>query len=133
MTPIPSTYKQSSVSNYLDPNGHGVSDAFDTTIMSSLIKNKKFRKRLLEIHAKHLNTTFSTKRLLGIFDGMINEIDEEMKYHTERWESLGYNRWKSNVALLRGIIKEKREIFIDDLINTLKLSKDEIALLKGNE
>ncbi len=130
---FPSTYKQSSVSNYLDPNGHGVSDAFDTTIMSSLIKNKKFRKRLLEIHAKHLNTTFSTKRLLGIFDGMINEIDEEMKYHTERWESLGYNRWKSNVALLRGIIKEKREIFIDDLINTLKLSKDEIALLKGNE
>lgn len=128
---FPTTYTQSSVSNYLDPNGHGVSDAFDTTIMSNLIKNKNFRKRLLEIHAEHLNTTFSTKRLLKIFDSMIEEIDEEMEYHTKRWQSLSYNGWKSNVSVLRKIIEQKRSIFIDDLTDTLHLSKDEVSLLKG--
>ena len=126
---FPSTYKQSSVGNYLNPNGHGVSNAFDTTIMSNLIKNKKFRKRLIEIHAEHLNSTFSTKRMLKIFDGMVAEIDEEMKYHTKRWTSLSYNGWKSNVAVLRDIIKQKRSLFIDDLIDTLDLTKTEIELL----
>lgn len=126
---FPETYKQSSVGNYINPNGHGVSNAFDTTIMSSLIKNKQFRKRLIEIHAEHLNSTFSTKRLLKIFDGMIAEIEEEMKYHTQRWASLSYNGWKSNVSVMRDIIKQKRSIFIDDLIKTLSLSKDEISLI----
>ena len=126
---FPETYKQSSVGNYLNPNGHGVSNAFDTTIMSNLIKNKKLRKRLIEIHAEHLNSTFSTKRMLKIFDGMVAEIDEEMKYHTKRWTSLSYNGWKSNVAVLRDIIKQKRSLFIDDLIDTLDLTKTEIELL----
>ena len=97
--------------------------------MSNLIKNKKFRKRLIEIHAEHLNSTFSTKRMLKIFDGMVAEIDEEMKYHTKRWTSLSYNGWKSNVAVLRDIIKQKRSLFIDDLIDTLDLTKTEIELL----
>ena len=99
--------------------------------MKNLIKNRKFRKRLIEIHAEHLNTTFSTKRLLKIFDGMINEIDDEMKYHTERWKSLGYNGWKSNVSVLRKIIEKKRGLFINDLIKTLNLTDEEIKLLKS--
>ncbi len=128
---FPTTYEQSSVSNYLNPNGHGVSNAFDTTIMSSLIKNERFRKRLIEIHAEHLKTTFSTKRLLSIFDSMVDEIDEEMQYHTKRWQSLGYNGWKNNVAVLRSIIEKKRSLFIKDLIKTLNLSDEEIKQLTG--
>lgn len=126
---FPTTYEQSSVGNYLNPDGHGVSNAFDTTIMCNLIKNKKFRKRLIEIHAEHLKTTFSTKRLLKIYDGMIEEIDDEMQYHTKRWQSLGYNGWKSNVAVLRNVIEKKRSLFIKDLIKTLDLSNEEIAML----
>ncbi len=128
---FPTTYKNSSVSNYIDPNGHGVSNAFDTTIMSTLIKNSDFRKRLVELHAKHLATTFDTERLLSVFDGMIEEIDEEMKYHTERWNSLSYNGWKNNVAVLRKIIEEKRELFIEDLTKTLSLTPEEVKRLKA--
>ena len=95
---FPETYKQSSVGNYINPNGHGVSNAFDTTIMSSLIKNKQFRKRLIEIHAEHLNSTFSTKRLLKIFDGMIAEIEEEM------------NKNSSSYGLLNELDQEKTKL-----------------------
>lgn len=128
---FPSTYKQNYIENYLDPAGHGVSKAFSTTIMTNLIKNKSFRKRLIEIHAMHLKTTFSTKRMLKIFDGMVAEIDEEMKYHTERWSTVSYSSWKSSVQTLRSIIEQKRSIFIDDMIETFNLSKAEIELIKG--
>ena len=128
---FPSTYKQNYIENYLNPSGHGVSNAFSTAIMCNLIKNKDFRKRLIEIHAEHLKTTFSTKRMLKIFDSMVDEIEEEMKYHTERWSSVSYNSWKSSVQTLRDIIKQKRAIFIDDMIESFDLSKDEIALIKG--
>lgn len=128
---FPTTYEQNYIENYLDPDGHGVAGAFDTTIMTNLVKNKKFRKRLVEIHAEHLKTTFATKRLLKIYDKMIDEIDEEMKYHTKRWNFLSYNAWKSNTKTLREIIEKKRAIFIDDLIESFDLSKDEIALIKG--
>lgn len=128
---FPTTYEQNYIENYLDPNGHGVGGNFDTTIMTNLVKNKKFRKRLIEIHAEHLKTTFSTKRLLKIYDKMIDEIDEEMKYHTKRWNFLSYNAWKSNTKVLREIIEKKRAIFIDDLIESFNLSSDEIALIKG--
>ena len=128
---FPSTYKQNYIENYLSPLGHGVSNAFSTTIMCNLIKNKDFRKRLIEIHAEHLKTTFNTKRMLKIFDSMVDEIEEEMRHHTERWSSVSYIGWKSNVKTLRDIIKQKRAIFIDDMIESFDLSKNEIALIKG--
>lgn len=128
---FPTTYKSNYIDNYLNPNGHGVSNAFSTTIMTNLIKNKDFRKRLIEIHAEHLQSTFSTKRMLDIFDRMVDEIDDEMKYHTKRWNIISYENWKKNVATLRKIIEQKRSIFIDDMIETFNLSKSEIALVKG--
>lgn len=128
---FPSTYKQNYIENYLNPAGHGVSQAFSTTIMCNLIKNKKFRSRLIQIHAKHLKTTFSTERMLSIYDKMVDEIDDEMKYHTKRWNSVNYDSWKSSVNELRGIIEQKRSIFIEDMIETFNLSKSEIALIKG--
>lgn len=128
---FPSTYQLNYINNYLNPVGHGVSNAFSTTIMTNLIKNKDFRKRLIEIHAEHLKTTFDTKRMLKIYDSMVDEIDEEMEHHTKRWSTLSYDSWKKNTATLRSIIEKKRSIFIDDMIESFDLSNDEIALIRG--
>ena len=125
---FPSTYKLNYIDNYLDPHGHGVSDAFDTTIMTRLIKNKSFRKRLLEIHSEHLKTTFETKRMLKIFDSMIDEIDSEMKRHTKRWDALSYASWQKNTATLRNIIKENRKLFIKKMKASFNMTKEEIEL-----
>lgn len=122
----PSTYTWNYIENYLDPNGHGVSDAFDTTIMRSLYKNKKFRKRMLELHSKALKTTFDTDRMLKIYDGLIEEIKPEMKAHCERWDTVSYKSWESSVNELRDIIKKKRSLFIKDMKETFNMTQEEI-------
>lgn len=123
----PSTYELNYIENYLDPNGHGVGDMFNTTIMVGLIKNPDFRKRLLEIHSEHLKTTFDTDRMLAIYDALIEEIAPEMPYHCERWSgSLSMTSWESNVKQLRAIIEKKKAIFIDDMIETFQMTQEEI-------
>ena len=124
----PSTYELNYIENYLDPNGHGVGDAFNTTIMVGLIRNPDFRKRLLEIHSQHLKTTFDTDRMLKIYDELIKEIEPEMPYHCKRWsDTVKYERWQSSVKELRSIIEKKKAIFIDDMIETFKMTDAEIA------
>lgn len=123
-----STYTYNYIENYLNPNGHGVGDAFNTTIMCGLIKNKQFRTRLLEIHSKHLKTTFDTDRMLKIYDDMIKEIENEMPYYLERWDLGTAERWKNNVAALRKIISEKRAIFIEDMKESFNMTQQEIDM-----
>ena len=123
---FPSTYTYNYINNYLNPEGHGVGKMFNTTIMSNLIKNKSFRTRLLEIHSKHLKTTFETERLLKIFDELVEEIRPEMKEHCERWGAISYNAWENSIVALRKIISEKREIFIDDMKESFNMTAEEI-------
>lgn len=123
---FPSTYELNYINNYLNPNGHGVGDAFNTTIMCGLIKNPDFRKRVLEIHSKHLKTTFDTERMLKIFDSMIDEIEPEMPYYLERWDISSVDAWKNRVATLRNIISKKKDIFTKHMISSFKMSQAEI-------
>lgn len=122
----PSTYEWNYIENYLDPRGHGVSDAFDTTIMCSLYKNKNFRKRMLELHSKALKTTLNTDNMLKIYDGLIEEIKPEMKAHCERWSTVSYESWEYSVKELRDIIIKKRDIFIKDMKETFNMTEEEI-------
>lgn len=121
----PSTYTWNYIDNYLNPNGHGVGKAFKTTIMVGLMKNKNFRTRVLEIHSEHLKTTFDTERMLKIYDEMISEIKTEMKYHCELWKEISYSSWEKSTQQLRQIISEKREIFIEDMIESFNMTKEE--------
>ncbi len=123
---FPSTYELNYIDNYLNPNGHGVGDAFRTTIMVGLIKNKDFRKRVLEIHSEHLKTTFDTDRMLKIYDGLIEEIETEMPYYLERWDISTEENWRKRVATLREIISKKKDIFIEDMKDSFNMTQEEI-------
>ncbi len=123
-----STYTYNYIENYLNPNGHGVGDAFNTTIMCGLIKNKQFRTRLLEIHSQHLKTTFDTDRMLEIFDSLIAEIETEMPYFLERWDLGSEEKWRKNVEALRTIISEKKDIFVEDMIESFNMTQQEIDM-----
>lgn len=123
---FPSTYTWNYIDNYLNPNGHGVGRAFKTTIMVNLMKNSSFRTRVLEIHSEHLKTTFDTDRMLKIYDELIKEIKTEMPYHCERWNAISYKAWESSTEVLRNIISEKRAIFIEDMKESFKMTKEEI-------
>lgn len=122
----PTTYKRNYIDNYLDPQGHGVGHAFSTTVMRNLMKNPQFRKRVLQLHKKHLATTFDRDRMLQIFDDMVREIDSEMKRHCARWNSVSYNGWQSAVKQLRTIVGEMPALFRQKMIKSFSMSQEEI-------
>ena len=123
---FPSTYRRNGIAAYLDPSGHGVGSAFSTVVMVRFMRSEKFRTRLLELHKQHLETTFDLDRMLEIFDAMIEEIDSEMKRHTERWSGiLSYEGWKRNVSTLREIITERPEMFRNNMISTFDMTEEE--------
>lgn len=122
----PTTYKLNYIDNYLNPEGHGVNHAFSTLIMRSLMKNDQFRTRVLQLHKKHLKTTFDRYRLLDLLDSMTEEIDEEMKRHCARWSSVSYSKWKSEVATLRKIVGEMPALFQKKMIRSFSMTQAEI-------
>jgi hypothetical protein len=122
----PTTYKLNYIDNYLDPQGHGVGHAFSTLLMRSLMKNPQFRTRLLQLHRKHLKTTFDRDRLLGLLDEMTKEIDGEMKRHCERWDSVSYSRWQASVRELRRIVGEMPALFRKKMIRSFSMTQEEI-------
>lgn len=125
---FPTTYKNNMVKAYINPSGHGYNHSFSTKLMCSLIKNKDFRTRLIEINSQHYKTTFNEERMLKIFDEMVANLDEEMKYHTERWGSpASYETWKKECASLRKIISERPELFKNAFCETFNLTAEEKA------
>ncbi len=122
----PTTYKRNYIDNYLDPQGHGVGHAFSTLLMRSLMKSPQFRTRLLQLHKKHLQTTFDQKRLLRLLDEMTVEIDGEMQRHCKRWDSVSYARWQSSVRELRRIVGEMPQLFRQKMIKSFSMTKEEI-------
>ena len=121
-----STYTSNIFDNYMDPVGHGVGRSFRTTITSNIVKNPKFRQRMMEIIGQHLKTTFDTDRMLAILDELVAEIDSEMPYHYDRWQVHTYERWKLRVETVRGIVEEKNEIFKKHVIDGLNMTQAEI-------
>lgn len=121
-----STYTTNIFDNYMDPVGHGVGRSFRTTITSNIVKNPKFRQRMMEIIGQHLKTTFDTERMLKILDELVAEIDSEMPYHYDRWQVHTYDRWKLRVDTVRNIVKEKNEIFRKHVIDGLNMTQAEI-------
>ncbi|MBR5427875.1 MAG: CotH kinase family protein, partial [Clostridia bacterium] len=125
---FPSTYRRNGIAAYLNPQGHGVNNAFSTVIMTRMMRSEKFRTRLLQLHKQHLDTTFDLDRMLSIFDAMVNEIDSEMKRHTERWPFLSYRSWQNNVKRLREIISERPQLFAKNMISTFHMTEEERQL-----
>lgn len=121
-----STYTTNIFDNYMDPVGHGVGRSFRTTITSNIIKNPKFRQRMMEIIGQHLKTTFDTDRMLGILDELVDEIDSEMPYHYDRWKVHTYEKWLLRVQTVRDIVSEKNEIFRNHVIDALDMTQEEI-------
>lgn len=121
-----STYEYNYIGDYLDPNGHGVGQAFETDLYVNLYKNPAFRTRMLEIFSEHLKTTFDTERMLKILDELTAEIDHEMPYYIEKWETGSYESWQSNVEYLKEIIVDKRKLFPGQMVEALGMTEEEI-------
>ena len=118
-----------------DPYAHGNNYYLNTTLMSNLIKNPKFRSLYIETFAYHLNNTFKPDRMNKILDKMVKEIESEMPYHIDRWykESISVssytldnmNEWYNNINYLKKQLKERHSIAINSIKKGLDLTDEE--------
>lgn len=117
------------------PYAHGNGYYLNTTLMSNLIKNNKFRELYIETFAYHLNNTFKPDRMNQILDKMVKEYEDEMPYHIDRWyqESIkvstytldNINEWYKNINYLKKQLKERHNIAINTIKEGLDLTDEE--------
>lgn len=131
----PSTYKWNCLKgDMLNPGGHGVRDMFSTALQVRLMQNPGFRDKFIRRYAKHLNTTFETDRMLGIYDESVEIIDAEMPRQIERWGApSSTTAWNESVARLRRITSEKRALQIAILQQDFGLTQAQMKELFPND
>ncbi len=115
----PSTAHYNQVEEVINPNGHGVGHMFNTDLMCGLMMNTGFRDTFISTYGQHLKTTFATDHLLSILDSLIAELETEMPYHIEKWQTPAtLNTWKNSVKTLRGIVEKRNAKVRQDVIET---------------
>jgi hypothetical protein len=99
----PTSYRSDRLrGDLLDPAGHGLTNAFDTTLQVKLMQNPAFREKFIERYAHFLNTTFRTDRMLKVLDDSVAAVTSEMPREIARWNRpAGMKTWQSNLAALR--------------------------------
>lgn len=128
---FPDTYRQNNLKyDLLDPAGHGHAKIFHTTLQVRLMQNPEFRQAFIERYAWYLNEVFVTERMLTILDDMTEDIRSEMPRQIDRWGApASLERWEANVASLRRIVGEKRQLMLIILRESFTLSQEEMREL----
>lgn len=127
-----STYEWNMIEEFINPDGHGVGNNFDTTLAFNLMKNNDFRDRFISRYAQFLNTTFKAERTVEILDDMASEISSEIPRHIDRWgKPSSVDRWESNIDSLKEMLREKPNITIDDIKETFDLNAEQMKRYFG--
>lgn len=92
-------------------------------LFRALIDNPEFREHFLNRFADHLNSSFTTDRVVQEIDGIAAILEPEMQEQIERWHSSGNSMesWQGNVNLLRSFAFKRPEIMFNDLVEYFDL------------
>ena len=113
-----------------DPAGHGQQNIFSTTLQVRLLENPGFKQAFIERYAWFLNNVFLTERMLGILDGMTENIRSEMPRQIEKWKGpSSLSNWEYQVSELRRITSEKRGRMVTILQETFNIPADQMRVL----
>ena len=95
-------------------------------ITRRLYSNSEFKDLYLRSLAKYLSHTFKPDRMNNIVDELAREIESEMPYHIDRWNS-GYNmeRWNNNLNSFKNMITNRYNYVLSNLKREFNLSDSE--------
>lgn len=73
-----------------------------------LLENEGFRDKFLQRYMMHLNTTFSTERVIGVIDSLYLGIRDLFPVHLNRWNQYGsMEKWEEKVDELRQFAQQR--------------------------
>ncbi len=121
-------YKRNTLKKFTSANGEAWPDpAWSTFIIRSLLKNKKLEVQYINTFADHLNTVYEPKRAEKLWEEMQAAVQNEMKYHVDKW-STSIENWEFHLDVVREFIKERpaylRQFIVEkfELAGTLKVT-----------
>lgn len=130
--------------SYLKETGMG-EQKIDNTIFLKLLEHPTYRQKFLEKLAD-VYKTFTTEYMTEILDGVLAEIEPEMKNHWTRWGELNdkaitsevpvgidsaYTYWETRVNRLYNTLKVRPHRLWDFIKDEFELSQSEMEALFG--
>lgn len=107
---------------------HGYKSVF--YVFAVLKTNKGFCEKFVDRYVEILYTQYDTDRLLKLLDEMIAEYETEMPRQIKRWGNpKSMSKWQDYLNDVRTFIKGRREVMIDKLKKTFKVSDSDMNAL----
>lgn len=94
-------------------------------LINALLSNNEFRQLFLSRVSHHMKTTFQPKNANRVFDNLVGQIRNEMKYNCERWPQLSYETWEKNIDAFKKKFDTKPKIMLDGLREYLNITDAE--------
>ena len=99
-------------------------------ITRRLYANSEFRDLYLSTLAYHLKNTFNPKRMNGIVDELVKEVETEMPNHIARWGSsypglANMSMWRSNLGEFKSMLTKRYNNVVGRLRSDFGLSNSE--------
>ncbi len=121
-----------SIKKLFNPEGHGASNMFFTTMQCGLLESPQFRDKFSRRYAELLNTAFLPENLNAKIDEMAALMDSEMVLHGQRWDRPSYDSWKSSIRSLKDICSKRRAVAKKQFIDFMELSDEQVKELFPN-
>ena len=83
-------------------------------LIGNLLDNPDFRALFLERMAYHLKNTFSEEVALAHLQGIVDQIEPDMKKECERWDKT-YSRWENEVEKVRNFIRSRKDFMLPEI------------------
>ncbi|MCH5328337.1 MAG: CotH kinase family protein, partial [Coprobacter sp.] len=107
------------------PNAAASNVAVHNIMINRLLANNDFRALFLTRLSHHMQHTFSPENTTAVFDRLVGQIRQEMKYNCERWPQLSYTQWERNIAAFREKFATRPQTVLNDLRRYLSVSEAE--------
>lgn len=103
-------------------------------ISRNLYKNEEFKDLYLKTLAYHLKNTFTPSRMNEIIDKQASEIETEMPYHIERWNSMypSMENWRYNLNRFKTSLTNRYNYVIKNVKSDFNLSESEYEKYFGD-
>ncbi len=123
---------QDTFTEFLNPEGNGVGNSFDNSLIRGLLQNEAFRQKFIERFVYHTKVTFETQHVLQRIDELVANIEPYMQRDKDKWDNGTVARWKSvQVELLKTFAKIRPDMNLFYLQQYFNLSDAEMQKLTG--
>ena len=112
-----------------NPSGMG-DHHFNNTILTGLMKNKKFKERFLERLSYNLKNVWADKIVKKRYNELYDMIEPEMKRDLKRWNRT-YSDWQKECNILKNYINKRRSNLLKNVKSYFRLSDKEMKKYFG--